>query len=95
MGYILPVQNNQYADYQNRVVQEKKDRMFIESPFKAFLETKYDEANQTDTREFELLKEETEYIQKHEQDNVTKNPYGKERVIAEITGKGNLFNDKI
>lgn len=70
MGYILPVQSNQYTDYQNRVLEEKTNLMFIEPPFKVFLESKYNEANHTRTKEHEFLLTEHKHQLKDKEKNI-------------------------
>ena len=43
MGYILPVEQYQYNDYQRRVIREKQNIYHIQSPFKVVLERQHQE----------------------------------------------------
>lgn len=96
MGYILPIQQTQYADYQNRTIQERKNLMYIDEPFQAYLNTTYQKANPTDVREYELLKEEHENNPKRKNnDDQQTNRYINHTLFGELTGKGTLFNDEI
>ncbi len=40
MGYILPIENHVGKDYQKRIHQEKKNKMYIEQPYKIILNKK-------------------------------------------------------
>ncbi|MFD2045370.1 hypothetical protein ACFSTA_16920 [Ornithinibacillus salinisoli] len=43
MGYILPIQQHEYNDYQKRVAKVRRNPYVIEKPFKVVLETQYEE----------------------------------------------------
>ncbi|SHG30486.1 hypothetical protein [Ornithinibacillus halophilus] len=43
MGYILPVQNHQYVDYQKRIEEAKRKPHTIEKAYKVILENQYEE----------------------------------------------------
>ncbi|MGM8364368.1 hypothetical protein ACLIBG_02685 [Virgibacillus sp. W0181] len=42
MGYILPVTNHQYINYQTRDINQKKNKHHIEGPFKVILDEAYE-----------------------------------------------------
>lgn len=43
MGYILPVTNHQYSDYQKRVTETKRKPHTIDTTYKVILEKQYEE----------------------------------------------------
>jgi len=96
MGYILPIQQTQYADYQNRTIQERKNLMYIDEPFQAYLNTTYQKANPTDVKEYELLMDERENYPEFTQKNKNQpTHYYDDKLFGELTGKWTLFNDEI
>ncbi|MDY0407922.1 hypothetical protein ACFFIS_08360 [Virgibacillus soli] len=53
MGYILPVNHIQYADYQVREIKKARKTMFIERPFKIIAAAQYEKWNKN-TPEYSL-----------------------------------------
>lgn len=43
MGYILPISNFQYNDYQRRITKEKIDPYAIEGPFKVAFDIQHEQ----------------------------------------------------
>jgi len=87
MGYILPVQNFQYFDYQERIIKDEKNQYFINKPFKAVLESQYQNVkNHPVPNHVMLTKEHAEILSQNP--NTIKNH-------AELTGKGSLFNQYV
>ncbi|WP_010649968.1 hypothetical protein [Oceanobacillus massiliensis] len=82
MGYILPVDHYQYNDYHKRVVQEKENKHFIERPFKVILDNRHQEISS----KYDSLN--------RQQQQETKLQNASHALFGELTGKGNLFNDK-
>jgi len=83
MGYILPVDNYQYNDYQRRVTKEKVNKHFIERPFKVILEREHQEIS-------------TKYATLNRIPNQRSKPQASsEELFALLTGKGTLFHDLV
>ena len=92
MGYIAPIANYQYADYQKRVVSDKRDLIHVERPFKAVLETQYEEVHDS------ILKESNEHRTESSEvrNSVQYAPsYYNQAAIAAVTGKGQLFSGMV
>jgi len=90
MGYILPIMQYEYSNYHIRDIRNKYDHHLIERPFKINLDMhqqfNYDQNfTNKDTRESNLI---SSRLSKQT------NPR-EEQVIANITGKGSLFNETI
>lgn len=83
MGYILPVQQFQYADYQKRVTTEKNDRMIVERPFKAILESQYEEVSEKET------------VYPSAESAKVRISQAQARALAEMTGLGTSINVNI
>lgn len=94
MGYIAPVTNFQYADYQKRVITDERDPIYIERPFKVVLETQYEEVYDT-----EKLMEEERKLERIEDFNPhtfgNHQPRAYNRAAAAVTGKGQLFSEMV
>ncbi|MGY0694237.1 hypothetical protein ACW2QC_15900 [Virgibacillus sp. FSP13] len=88
MGYVLPITQYQYMDYKQRLMKNKQDPFYIESPFKVILDSQHQDIPQKYTH------------QPHANttsDDPVKRPfrYGTEKVYADITGKGRNFSKSI
>lgn len=91
MGYILPITQFQYSDYQKRMLEDKQDLHNIEKPYKVFLdmEQKSDYDRKT---HYEHSKNErqTFYTSTTPPKQTRSDP-----LYAKITGKGSLFNKSV
>lgn len=88
MGYILPLAHYQYKDYQKRVTKDKQDRFFIEKPYKAILESHYNQLERKVYRQGNNTEEKYPH----------QTAFGKaesERIYTELTGKGTRFSENI
>lgn len=83
MGYILPVQQYQYNDYQKRVVKEKQNPQFIDKAFKVILEKQHQD-----------ISGEYDRLNKTKLQNVTPKQTD-EKLFESLTGKGRHFNEGI
>jgi|GEM_PF-2069556 len=90
MGYIMPVTNYQYNDYQKRVIEDKEDPIHIERPFKVVLETQYEEI--VDEHKSQ---ERIELTEARKPLNYGRNNMMYSKAIANITGKGQLFSEGV
>ena len=91
MGYIMPITHYQYAEYQKRVVTDKRDVMHIDQPFKVVLEKQYETMDATKPFKAETEKKDTIQRQKHNQ--LTMKPNA--QAYALMTGKGRLFSETV
>lgn len=56
MGYILSIENHVGKDYRQRILQEKKNKMYIEQPYRVILNQKYDELKKAPLRKRKAMK---------------------------------------
>lgn len=84
MGYILPIQQYQYNDYQRRVTEVKQNPHFIDKPFKVILERQHQE-----------IKHEYERINKTMYQKTSAAKPADEKLFAVLTGKGRSFSRSI
>ncbi|WP_186576022.1 hypothetical protein [Aquibacillus kalidii] len=90
MGYILPVENYQYMEYQKRVTKEQHDPFPIEKLYPTYFHLTYNEEKnqkqeyQGNPRQFTKQKT-TQSID----DKLV------EKIQADLTGKGKLFSENI
>lgn len=92
MGYILPITNFQYQEYQNRVTQKKQDPYFIEKPYKVVLDTKSRELDdEKDTQRNGKTFDTNYYYKPMMQTETPKDEY----LYAKLTGKGRHFSESI
>lgn len=89
MGYILPITQYEYANYQNRDIKKDYDFHYVEKPFKIKLDMQQ-QFNYDDDFTNEMVKDK---LFLHRKTKITNSR--QERLIAKITGKGSLFNVKI
>lgn len=83
MGYILPIQQYQYRDYQNRITEEKKNPQFIDKAFKVILEKQHEEIAHN-------------YDRLNESGNQMVSPRRTDDKLFEtLTGKGSKFSKSI
>lgn len=81
MGYILPVQFNQYQQYQKRVT-ENSDKTFVLPPMKPTPINPY------------FTGEEPQEREKWNSSNISKEKHSQkfDQILAELTGKGENIN---
>lgn len=89
MGYILPIENHVGKDYQKRIHQEKKNKMYIEQPYRVILNQKYDELKKAPLRKRKAMKR--KYYVPEKTLNTDKHNVGG----AYLTEKGQFVNDII
>ena len=91
MGYILPITQYQYRDYQNRVIKDELDPYYIEHPYKVILDTESREMEEggADRDKGKLLKNSHPYEQPHLEKPTN------EKLYAKLTGKGQHFSENI
>ncbi|PKR78364.1 hypothetical protein CEY16_00985 [Halalkalibacillus sediminis] len=100
MGYILPIDHNQYSQYQRRTIGNEKPSIFLERTFRTELKgmlhhRRYKLNDQL--RKEEHGKQQERRQLKHElyttdQTEVVKKDYAQ---LAKITGKGEHFSEMI
>ena len=90
MGYILPISHFEYTDYQKRAIKDKDDLHYVERPYKIKLDMQQ-QFNYDQNFTSELMQESKKYPSEE-----IKSTHPKQKqLIANITGKGNLFNESI
>ncbi|WP_106497948.1 hypothetical protein [Lentibacillus sp. Marseille-P4043] len=88
MGYVLPISQYQYTDYKQRVIKEKQDPFYIESPYKVILDSQHQDIPQEHTQRASTINTSNDHVEKPVHD-------GAEKVYANITGKGRIFSESI
>lgn len=83
MGYILPIQQYQYNDYQKRVVKDKQNTQHIDKPFKVILEKQHQDTSGEHDR---LNKTKYPHTTPTQTDN---------KLFESLTGKGGHFSESI
>lgn len=91
MGYILPITHYQYQDYQNRVTQKGQDPYHIEKPYKVILDTKSREMDENEDTHENAKSGKSDFLYQPISNEEPK----REKIISEITGKGQLFSESI
>ncbi|SHM40844.1 hypothetical protein [Gracilibacillus kekensis] len=93
MGYIMPVENYQYQQYHNRVTKNERDPFPIEKlhPIQFSMRYKQERSKEEQKRK---------YIPKTKQRNMNRIPeeenyHPKQKIYAEVTGKGVNFQAKV
>ncbi|UOQ46951.1 hypothetical protein MUN88_12705 [Gracilibacillus caseinilyticus] len=92
MGYIMPVENYQYQQYQQRVTKVKRDPFPIEKVYPIQHDTSYEESQ---TRKEEVLPSSTQ--RSHYRLVINQQPESKPKahIYAQVTGKGRHFQAKV
>lgn len=88
MGYILPVTQYQYNDYQNRINEDRRIPKHVERLFKVVLEKQHHEIKKEYERFHHL------YQNDQASSNILRYP-SSEKLYAKITGKGKHFSKKV
>jgi len=87
MGYVLPVRPYQYTDYQRRMRIDSRDPMHIEKSFPVVFASQY----------YDIAKEYTNSGQNiiDVKGKGEKPALSKDKIYAQLTGKGRNFNDMV
>lgn len=99
MGYILPVNNDQYAQYANRTTQKDAPPMTLAKVYKPTLDKKFDEKVEDEKHKYEDQDE-------HKDEETTKGPLklddqtdaeieAAEEIFHDLTGKGQNFDETV
>ncbi|SIS47897.1 hypothetical protein [Salimicrobium flavidum] len=101
MGYILPINNYQYQDYQNRVVQREHSPTGLENVWKVMLDQKVKERRQMreeDRLEYQQLTDlmyTPSTVHKVNKQSKSVPSHVQEKVYSDVTGKGAFFSESI
>ncbi|MFD1735361.1 hypothetical protein ACFSCX_02170 [Bacillus salitolerans] len=93
MGYILPIDHHQYAQYANRTVKDITSPFELLPVFEASLEKRLKKEKKGSNQDFTENKERDDISRKERSAYDDKKI--PEALISEITGKGQLFNQSI
>ncbi|MUK90558.1 hypothetical protein GMD78_19565 [Ornithinibacillus sp. L9] len=85
MGYILPIHQHEYTDYQKRVTKARKNHYEIERPFKVILEAQYEEIRKDN---YQINKYNSQRLNKEQ-------PYPTDHFFIQMTGIGEYINEKV
>lgn len=88
MGYILPIENHGYNDYQKRVERNTTNPHHIEKPFKATLEIQHEDLGTH-------LEDEKWTVKKTYNPNVKYKDNQQHSVYSMLTGKGMVINESV
>ncbi|MGP4062067.1 hypothetical protein [Halobacillus sp. H74] len=99
MGYILPVNQFQYQDYQARTIQTERSPFALERVFKASLDSKmkHDQPRERDRLDYQQmsgLHTSSEFHASTQPVSPVKKVIS-ETVYSEVTGKGGNFSETI
>lgn len=83
----MPVERYLYNDYHLRSIKKEKDSAYIESPFKTVLEMRHQEI----TSEYARFDSRPDQVQAMQEQRPAENMRD-EKILAELTGAGTLFN---
>ncbi|TCT22390.1 hypothetical protein EDD68_10936 [Melghiribacillus thermohalophilus] len=89
MGYILPIQHHQYQDYHRRTAGTTENPFVLERPFRIELNNKLKEKKKE-----EKQKKQTRPLTIYAARNVHAIEHT-EKLLAELTGKGQHVNEQI
>ncbi|GGM24628.1 hypothetical protein GCM10011351_07960 [Paraliobacillus quinghaiensis] len=93
MGYILPIENYQYQQYQNRVTQPQRDPYPIERLYPAQLDMAYEKQS---TNEDDYITDSDKPEKKKQRLAMTNHTTSSaEKVYAEMTGIGRTINKTV
>ncbi|WP_047982361.1 hypothetical protein [Ornithinibacillus contaminans] len=88
MGYILPIQQHEYADYQRRMITQRRTITSIEKSYRAVFDTNYEELRRED--ELRSQKLAPTFSQTEEPTRVDLDD-----LYTEITGLGIYINEQV
>ncbi|WP_096270264.1 hypothetical protein [Paucisalibacillus globulus] len=89
MGYILPIQQHEYADYQKRMVTRKRTVSTVEKPYKTILKSNYEELK----HEEELRNQSLKVANLNKEVQVSS--VDLDEVYTELTGLGYFINERV
>ncbi|MCP3026657.1 hypothetical protein [Halobacillus sp. A5] len=98
MGYILPIQNYQYQDYQQRVTQNKQPSFTLDRVFKVTMDHKLKEyytRGEQGQKGSQDLKDKLHTSKKFHYNKTTRAPEMEQKLYSELTGKGQQFSETI
>lgn len=87
MGYILPIQQHEYADYQRRMITKRRNITSVERSYKSILHSQYEELQQ----EEELRSMDITAMRTQEE----KPKVDIDELIRELQGLGNYINKQV
>ncbi|WP_010093571.1 hypothetical protein [Ornithinibacillus scapharcae] len=87
MGYILPIQQHEYSDYQRRMVTRKRNISSVERPYKSILQSQYEELQQEEEQRNMGM------VALHTQEEAPK--IDMDDLIKELEGLGNFINKRV
>ncbi|GIO25782.1 hypothetical protein [Ornithinibacillus bavariensis] len=90
MGYILPIQQHEYADYQRRMVTRKRTVSSVKKSYRAILQSTYEEL-----RSEEEKRSQQNHIPSTKEEQAILSYPNMDRVYSDITGIGQFFNEKL
>lgn len=90
MGYIIPIQQHEYTDYQRRMVTKKRTITTVEKPYKAGLQTKYEESQHQE----EIRNNKVDLILSEKEQSVSELSEV-DAIYPEITGLGQFINERV
>jgi hypothetical protein len=90
MGYILPIQQHEYADYQKRMVTRKRTVSAVTKPYRAILQSTYEEL-----RREEEVRSQSIHIPSNEEEKRILSYPSMDKVYAGITGIGQFVNERL
>lgn len=91
MGYVIPVENYQYQQYQQRVTKRERDPFPIERLYPIQLDRNYDRLREKDVEQALLKKARV----KQEQKDLEYMKSINNEIYAKMTGKGRQFIAKV
>jgi hypothetical protein len=90
MGYILPIQQHEYSEYQKRIGTNKRTIETVEKPYKVILKANYEELR----HEGELRSEKHSPVIHVSDEKETQLP-DIDEIYTELTGLGIYVNEKV
>ncbi|WP_096155087.1 MULTISPECIES: hypothetical protein [Bacillus] len=89
MGYVLPIQMDTYRQYANRTTLHEKETITLDPVMKPVF-------HRVDSQyTWQEMQRNNMYVPKKRKQNQKENHTWDDSLLAEITGKGRLFNESI
>ncbi|WP_058308116.1 hypothetical protein [Gracilibacillus massiliensis] len=95
MGYIMPVENYQYQQYHNRVTKKERDPFPIEKLYPIQFGMQYKQERTKEEPKKEYIPKTKERNSNRYQEENHENNHPKQKIYAEVTGKGVNFQAKV
>ncbi|MFS0672026.1 hypothetical protein [Ornithinibacillus sp. 179-J 7C1 HS] len=90
MGYILPIQQHDHTDYQRRIITNKRTITSVEKPYKLVFKTKYEDLkHQEETRNQKVD------LHLNQVESSITNLINIDQIFSEITGVGQIINERV